>query len=267
MMLAAALAALAVAAPAPTGLLDDVNATGVALAGPDVIVMRELRRGDTTELTAVPRTGGRPRTLLSVAHVQPAFEAKFRLAASDQRVAVVLEMLDEHDRTAEWRVYAGPPSGPLAIVKREVNQGDDPWVPELVSVDGSRVLIVEAHEEEDNGIRAEVIDAAGAETAIGWTTPAFVPVALAGPYAAAAGDSPQRLSVVDLASGAELSRVGLNAQLENLDLAADGRLVAASKPGLTMLRPGAAFQTLPKTAKLISPRFAGTRLVALDARG
>src|SRR4051812_46916403 len=267
MVLAAALAALAVAAPASTGLLDDVNATGVALAGPDVIVMRELPGGRTTQLTAVPRAGGKARTLLSVAHVQRAFEAKFRLAASDQRVAVVLEMLDEHDRTVEWRVYAGPPSGPLAIVKREPNVGDEPWVPELVGVDGSRVLVVEAHEEEDGGGRAEVIDAAGAETPIGWTTSAFVPIALAGPYAAAAGDSPQRLSVVDLANGAELSRVGLNPQPENVDIAADGRVAAASQSGLSVLRPGAAVQRLPKTAKFTSPRFAGTRLVALDARG
>src|SRR3954471_2508606 len=212
MILAAALAALAVAAPASTGLLDDVNATGVALAGPDVIVMRELQAGATTQLIAVPRTGGRPRTLLSVAHVQPAVDAKFRLAASDQRVAVVLEMLDEHDRTLEWRVSSGPPSGPLAIVKQDPNVGDDPWVPELVSVDGSRLLIVEAHEEDESGIRAEVIDAAGAETPIGWAPSAFAPSALAGPCAAAVGDSPRRLSVVDSASGAELSRVGLNPQ-------------------------------------------------------
>jgi hypothetical protein len=88
MMLTAALAALAAAAaPSSTGLLDDVHTTGVALAGPEVIVMRELDRAQTTQLIAVPRTGGRPRTLLSVEHVQPAFQAKFRLAASDQRLA------------------------------------------------------------------------------------------------------------------------------------------------------------------------------------
>src|SRR3954453_4499923 len=139
MILAAALAALAVAAPASTGLLDDVNAMGVALAGPDVIVMRELQAGGTTHLIAVPRTGGRPRTLLSVAHVQPAVDAKFRLAASDQRVAVVLEMLDEHDRTLEWRVYSGPPSGPLAIVKREPHVGDEPGGPRAGGGGGRRL--------------------------------------------------------------------------------------------------------------------------------
>src|SRR4051794_18615517 len=128
MMLVAALATLAAAAPA-TGLLDDVHATGVALAGRDVIVMRELDHAQTTQLIAVPRTGGEPRTLLSLGHVQSQFEAKSRLAASDQRVAVILEILGAHDNPVESRVYSGPPAGPLTIVKRYPNLGDDPWAP------------------------------------------------------------------------------------------------------------------------------------------
>src|SRR4051812_4776314 len=230
MFLAAALAALAVAAPAPTGLLDDVHATGVALAGPDVIVMRELRHARTTQLIAVPRTGGRPRTLLSVEHAQPEPEATFRLAASDQRVAAILEILDQHDQTLEWRLYSGPPAGPPAPLKRYPNEGDDPWAPQLVDIDGPRMLVVDAHEDGGDGVRAEIIDPAGAEAPISWTGTSLVPFEIAGPYAAAAGDAPQRLSVVDLATGAELAKVGLNPQPQAVDLAPDGRLVAWSKP-------------------------------------
>jgi hypothetical protein len=118
-VLCAAVALLAAAPPAAgatISLRDDLRASGVALAGPDVVVMRELRNR-TTQLIAVPRTGGPARTLLSVPSVQPVFETQRELSASAARVGLITEILDRRDRTVEWRVYSGPPSGPLQVVR------------------------------------------------------------------------------------------------------------------------------------------------------
>jgi hypothetical protein len=48
------------------GLRDDLYAAQIALAGPDVMIAREFPDG-RVQVYAVPRTGGAPRTLVSVA--------------------------------------------------------------------------------------------------------------------------------------------------------------------------------------------------------
>jgi hypothetical protein len=262
--------ALLVAAPPAIGatisLGDDLRASGVALAGPNVLVMRELRNG-TTQLIAVPRTGGRARTLLSVPSVQPVFEAQRELSASDARVALITEILDRRDQTVEWRVYSGPPSGPLQIVRRIRDR--EGWEPVLVDVDGDRVLIVEARQEEEGAARAYILDPAFGLVPIAWANDAVTPVAIAGGRAAVYADRPRRVAVVDIATGAEQAAVRLAELTERLDvdLAADGRVAVSAGDGISVASPGAAPQTVPGSHDLSRAYFAGAAMTAFDDAG
>ena len=116
-MISAVLAVLALASPAfgaPVALRDDLAASGVALAGADVLVLRDQRRDGGAQLLAIPRGGGPARTLLSVDSAEPTWVNNGDLSASDQRVAVYLAIGDRRDRTVEWRVYSGPLDGAAA---------------------------------------------------------------------------------------------------------------------------------------------------------
>ena len=267
MLLSATLALLAAAPPAAGGtisLRDDLRASGVALAGPDVVVMRELRNG-RTQLVAVPRTGGPARTLLSVPSVQPVFEADRELAASDARVAVITEILGRRERTVEWRVYSGPPSGPLEIVRRI--PGREGWEPLLVDVDGDRVLIVEG--DDYDAVRAFILDPAAGPAPTPWPSDAGTPVAIAGGRAAVYWERPRRVAVVDLATRAEQTsvRLGRHSDPVGVDLAGDGRLAISGLDGITVASPGGAPQTVPRSRSLSRPYFAGAAMTALDSAG
>jgi hypothetical protein len=262
-----AVMALLVAAPSASGatisLRDDPRGVGVALAGPDVLVMRELRNG-TTQVVAVPRTGGRARRLLSVRSVQPVFEAYGHLSASDARVALITEILDRREQTVEWRVYSGPPSGPLQIVRRIPDRAG--WEPALVDVDGDRVLIVESREEGDEAVRAHILDPALGLVPIGWASRAMIPVAIAGGRAAVYAPRPRRVAVVDLATGAEQAAV-LQGRPTDVDLAADGRVAVSTPRGIAVASPGAPPHTVPGSRDLWGARFAGTGITAFEEPG
>src|ERR687895_238899 len=97
-----ALAMVPGAAGAQVGLRDDLAATEVALAGPDVLVLRELREG-SAELVAMSRTGAAARTLLSVESARPACCTGETLAASEARLAVIVAVAGRRrpDRRAD----------------------------------------------------------------------------------------------------------------------------------------------------------------------
>src|SRR4051812_3703240 len=131
MILGALAATLALAAPFP--VYHDRGATAIALAGSDVIVLSTpFKTG--AKVVAVPRTGGKPRTLL---HVRGTMFDSGTVAASPQRVAVIVEM---DNKTDEQRVYSGPPSGPLELVRRASDSDPAGWSPYAISVDGDRLL-------------------------------------------------------------------------------------------------------------------------------
>jgi hypothetical protein len=254
------------AAAATISLRDDMRASGVALAGPDVLVMRELRNG-TTQLIAVPRTGGRARALLSVPSVQPVFEAERGLSASDARVALITEIVDRRGRTVEWRVYSGPPAGPLGIVRRIPERAR--WDPVLVDVDGDRVLIVEILEEEGDAVRAHILDPAFGLVPIAWAGNAVTPFAIAGGRAAVYALKPRRVAVVDLATGAEQTAVPLGRPTDRIDvdLAPDGRIAVSAGRGISVASPGAAPRTAPGSRDLSRAYFAGAAMTAFDDGG
>src|SRR5262249_43131565 len=143
-LVAAALAAWACAAApaqaATNGVYDGPDLTAVALAGAGAGVPPRGGRGGAHGAGgargrgAVPRGGGQPQTVLTVRRMNYIFEDESRrLAGSAARVALIAEIEDAEDRTLEWRVYSGPPRGPIGVVRTlPVRDG---WVPALVDVD------------------------------------------------------------------------------------------------------------------------------------
>jgi hypothetical protein len=221
------------AAPATIPLRYDRNATVVASSGPDVLVMDESFNRSMRVL-AIPRTGGKPRTLLTGRGAQG---DSGRLAASARRVAVTVDAKHAH------RVYTGPPSGPLKLVRRTRDPDDDTWTPGFLDVDGDRMLLVEFVPEatadddepdEDAGqVRAAIYDASG-WTPIPWTSSERVPVAIAGRYAATVAFHPKRVELVDFAGGTPLYSLNGSFEGTSLDLLADGRIAARMQSGLQL---------------------------------
>src|SRR5689334_9552807 len=178
---AALLAALALAPAAsadPITVRHDTNAQAVALAGSDVLVLSStVKHG--IRVAAVPRSGGRPRTLLKVPEAGLTFD-NGALAASAQRVAVTVDI---DAGTTEHRVYSGPPSGPLKVVRATKDPDGDGWEPLNIDVDGDRLLLVEDKENTPGALRASILDRNG-WMRIRWASSQRIPVAIAGRYAA-----------------------------------------------------------------------------------
>ena len=148
-LLAALAAVLFIAPPAAaaTGLRDDLRATGVALAGDQVIVARELN-DDVVEIIAVPRVGGEAKRLLRVRSTIAIHRPEMAMAGSPERVAVIFEMGGFEGPQTGWRVYSGPPGGPLTVLLDTPDRGN-PWEPLFVDVDGNRVLLVEGRQSDE----------------------------------------------------------------------------------------------------------------------
>ncbi len=266
-VLSVAVGALALAAPAGAAgpvsipLRYDREASILALSGPDVLVMSNPFTGPL-RVVAVPREGGTARTLLRVVGADGESGG---MAASAQRVAVVVDVKGEH------RVYTGRPSGPLHLVLRTPDPHDDAWTPDLMDVDGDRLLLDEyvpevsfGDEDEGSGqLRASILDASG-RTPIPWASGKRVPIAIAGPYAATVAYDPKRIEVVDLASGAPLYAVNGDFFAASLDLLPDGRITAGLKGGIALAGLGQPQSTVANSAQLEGPRFAGSSIVALD---
>jgi hypothetical protein len=251
-VLGAVLATLAIAAAdaeAQVGLRDDLAATAVALAGPDVLVARAPRDG-RAQLLAVPRTGGAGRTLLSVSSPRAASAAEVSLAASDERVAFVVGLRNRSGEAIEWRT---------------ADRGEErTWTPVIVHADGDRALLVEVRGSSRVRVRASLLGPRGL-VPIAWTSDAFAPVAIAGQHAAVLARQPRRIAVADLTGGAEQAVLDANPSgRKRLDLRADGQLVAQTRAGLVTTRPGEAAVTLPGSTGLTWPRFAGAGIAALD---
>ena len=259
--------AAAPAGAATIGVYDGPELAAMALAGPDAVVLRQVI-GKPSQLVAVPRTGGRPQTVLTVERMNLVFENESRrLAASAARVALIAEIEDARDRTVEWRVYSGPPHGPIGVVRALPVR--EAWVPTLVDVDGDRVLIVEARPESDGPIRAFVFDSTAGLIAIPWAKASALPIELSGGFAAASMAGPNRAAVLDLATGAELVTVPLadNERGTDLSLAPDGRVAVATRAGVIVAGPGAAARLVPGTKGLHRVHLTGQTLSGIDKAG
>jgi hypothetical protein len=258
--------AVAPAGAATVGVHDDPDLEAVALAGPDVVVLRQATL-DRTQLMAVPRGGGKAQTVLTVKRMNFLFEEPRRLAASAARVALIAEIEDARDRTVEWRVYSGPPRGPVGVVRSLPVR--EAWVPAAVDVDGDRVLIVEARPEPDGPIRAFVLDSAAGLVPIPWARASALPIEISGGFAAASMAGPNRVAVLDLATGVELATVPLSDRERGTDLslAPDGRVAVKTQAGVMVAGPGAAARLVPGTKGLDRVHLTGGTLSGIGTKG
>ena len=182
-------------------------------------------------------------------------------------MALIAEIEDARDRTVEWRVYSGPPRGPIGVVRSLPVR--EAWVPALVDVDGDRALIVEARPESDGPIRAFVFDSAAGLVPIPWARASALPIEISGSFAAASMAGPNRVAVLDLATGAELVTVPLSDRERGTDLslAPDGRVAVATQAGVMVAGPGAAARLVPGTKGLNRVHLAGGTLSGIDTKG
>jgi hypothetical protein len=257
--------ALAPAAAAePVALMDAPRAADVAVAGGEVFVVRANRGGRVT-VDAVAVEGGAVRRLLSAPGRRGGWFHHAQVAASAERIAVIVTFAANDDDRREWRVYSGPPGGPLALDLR-LGPKRGTWLPVDVDVDGGRLLVAELRYPRFQ-TRLRVLEP-GAEP-VRLLSPGsrpFPPLALAGDHVAFTGE--RRVSVVDRRSGTtEASlRLGRFESVGDLDLAPDGRLVAEVDGRLLSVAPGTAEAVLPGSAGLAlsAPRFAGAGIGALE---
>lgn len=256
------LLALAPAAhAAPIELRYDPGATAVALAGPDVIVLSETPTGGT-KLVATPRSGALPaRRLLELPDTGYAYDPLL-LAASEQRVAAIVVTSGPD---LEWTLFSGSPSGPPLPLERTPNPDGTAWQPVLVDVDGDRLLVVEAAP--SGAIRARVHTPATGFVDIAWGGDTRVPLAIAGPYAAALRLPSLAVELTDLASGAVLATArGEFGDDMRVSVAPDGRIAVPTRAGILVAAPGVPQRLLPHSRGLTAPHFFGPTVAAIPAR-
>jgi hypothetical protein len=264
------LGAVTGAEAAPVALLDVKGEGEVAVAGDEVLAASETPRGGGA-LTAFPTDGGPTRRRLTVAPPRRGWEGTVRLASSAQRTAVLVAFEDDEGNPREWRIYSGPSAGPFALVERVRWAGRGTvWIPVDLDVDGDRLLISELRLPRLR-FRATVVSpsAPPARVSLGRLGS---PVALAGDHLAYVHLSRRRsfLEVLDWRTGERtraitLRRITDDVDERDIDLATDGRVVAAIDGRLLVAGPGEPARVLPGSAgrDLSTPRFAGDLVVAL----
>ena len=255
-LVAAALAAAPASASGPVPLLASSTVDDIAVAGPDVIVSRSGPLG-AVRVDALPSSGGPARSLLRTAPRGEDWIAFTVVAASPQRVAVVIDLISPTAVFAS-QLYSGPPSGPLTLVE-EVREGATGWEPDDVAIDGDRMLVREQNEDADR-LRLFV---SGSAPRV---------VRLAGPltgYFAFAGDrlayhSNERLVLADLATGSRLLSASAD-DFGNLEVAADGTMLADDDDaGVYTVKPSSLRQGIPDGEFLRTPRYAGNAIAAVQ---
>jgi hypothetical protein len=273
-----ALACCAVLAPAaraqPVTLLDTGRTAALAaIAGDQAIVARSTQAGAVT-IDALPADGGgTPVRILDL----PATEAAvvIDLVAAPGQVAALVIALNEDETSLVTRVYSGPASGPLTML-REARFGGRAWAPFEVDVDGTgRVLAMELSFAR-LAARGRIYAPGAAPVRVQWPESIFGPAAIAGDLVAFVADADtsstrDHLVVVDTRTGVRIGDLDIRDSdrlgESDIDLAPDGRLLAAVKGRLVQLPPGAPAATVPgaEGRTLAAPVFAGASVAAREA--
>jgi hypothetical protein len=269
-LLLALIVAVLVAAPAahaaPVALLDAPSATGIALAGNEVVVARTGARG-RLQVDALPTAGGAPRSLLADPGQGKGWTAAADVRASAQRVAVRVTYGKPGSPALRWRLYTGPVAGPLQL---EYQVGANGWSPDDVAVDGDRVIALESRLTSTQQPRLRLFEPGAAPRLLSWASAIAPPLALAGTHVAFSGSSSSgpnallnRIFAGDLETGAHQVSIRDDSALV-VDLTPSGRVVTDSDRGLLTAAPGVPTTVLPGSADLYYPRFAGAGVAALQ---
>jgi hypothetical protein len=258
----------------PRALLDAPRGQDVAVAGGEVLVAASTAGGGA-RLTAVPAAGGPARVVFEVPPRGRGWTAVLRLASSSQLTALLGAFLDSNGYFRDWRVYAGPPAGPLALVQRVQPAGRRPvWTPLDVDVHADRLLVQELRQPR---FAVRLVVRAPDGTAPPVQQRRFgAPTAVAGEqlaYVGAGGRGGRRafIRVVDwrtgrLSDSMELSPPPDDIEDRHLDMTDGARVVAAIDGRLMTGAPGDPVHQLHGSVGvggLTAPRFAGERVAAL----
>jgi hypothetical protein len=265
--LAGALLQGAEADAAPRALLDAERGQDVALAGGEVLVAASTSRGGV-RLRAVPAVGGPARVVFELPPRGRGWTSVSRLASSAQLTALLVAFLDRDGNFRDWRVYAGPPAGPLALVQRVRHAGRRPvWTPFDVDVHGDRLLVQELRQPRF-AFRMSVRAPDGAAPPVSQGPRFGAPTAVAGEQLAYLDRT--LIRIVDwrtgqLSGSIEVGRHSGEIEDRHLDMTDGARVVAAIDGRLITGAPGVPVQELPGSgvAGLSVPRFAGERVAAL----
>jgi hypothetical protein len=248
-------------------LLDAPRAKDVAVAGGEVLLAATTSRGGA-RLRAVPVVGGATRDVLEVPGRGRGWKSVLRLASSAELTALLVGFLDPDGNFREWELYAGPPSGPLALVQRVRRpRAGRVWTPMDIDVHGDRLLI---HDLRQPGFAFRLTVRAPDGTA------PPLPRSRWGGHVAVAGEQLAYLDrafirIVDwrtgqLSSTLEVGRHSGEIEDRHLDMTDGARVVAAIDGRLITGAPGVPVTQLPGSsgvAGLAAPRFAGERVAAL----
>jgi hypothetical protein len=191
--------------------------TEVAVAGTRLLMGRATRRG--VRLLSAPVTGGRPRTLFSMAARPRRFLAMNDVDASAERVVFSLvELNPATEGIVRVSVWSGSPEGPFAPL---VRRRGGAWIPVDVHASGADAAFTEIQPVGD--VARHAVFPAGAEAVTLKVPPDVQRVELAGSLVAFV-EGERRLVVQDWsAGGAERLRYTAGAAIKDFDLAADGR--------------------------------------------
>jgi hypothetical protein len=258
----------------PRALLDVPRGDDVAVAGGEVLVAATTAGGGA-RLSAVPAAGGPARVAFEVPARGRGWTSVLRLSSSSQLTALLVASLDSNGYFRDWRVYAGPPAGPLALVQRVRHAGRRPvWTPLDVDVHADRLLVQELRQPR---FAVRLVVRAPDGTAPPVRQRRFgSPTAVAGEqlaYVGAGGRADRRafIRVVDwrtgrLSNSMELTPPPDEIEDRHLDMTDGARVVAALDGRLMTGAPGVPIAQLPGSgavAGLTAPRFAGGRVAAL----
>jgi hypothetical protein len=248
-------------------LLDAPRGEDVAVAGGEVLVAVSTAGGGA-RLMAVPAAGGPARVVFDVPPRGRGWKTVLRLSSSTQLTALLVAFLDANGYFRDWRVYAGPPAGPLALVQRvRGSRRGRTWTPIDVDVHGDRLLTQELRQP---GFAFRLTVRAPDGTARPVPQGRFgAPTAVAGEQLAYVSRS--FIRIVDwrtgrLSSSIEVGRHSGDIEDRHLDMTDGARVVAAIDGRLMTGAPGVPIAQLPGSggvAGLSAPRFAGERMAAL----
>lgn len=272
--LAGLLAVAPVTSAADVALRDAPRAQDVAVAGGAVLVAGAgTNRGIAVD--AVALDDGSVRRVLRVPSRSRGWDAELTLAASFEQIGLIAELSDRRGNVREWRVYAGPPNGPVRLVRRARGERRGTWVPFVLDADGPRLMVTEFEWRRER-VRSVILQPGLPPARVALPGDRSAALAIAGERVALVsstrrdgGGAADRVTIADWRTGLAgaplaIAHAAVFDEPRPLDLAADGRVALATNGTVSLAAPGGSLQDVAGGAFRSSPVFAGSGIAAIE---